>query len=179
MGLDPPRDWIDLQEKVAALFSKVPGCRALLNHNVSGARICNVAVDVYAEFGAESTDPFIMNDTGFIFTVIVECKHWKTRVPQEKVFALKTIVEDVGADRGLLITEAGVQKGAEKYLQSPCNIQALTFAELKVQLQPRYRIKCSKCGSEGLNLPFRPNFDKVHLILCRKCHRDKVQSFTN
>lgn len=43
---------------------------------------------------------------------VIECKYWKSPVPKEKVLALKAIVEDVGADRGILISAAGFQSGA-------------------------------------------------------------------
>jgi Restriction endonuclease len=43
---------------------------------------------------------------------IVECKYWKSAVPKEKVVALKSIVEDTGADRGILVSESGHQSGA-------------------------------------------------------------------
>ena len=43
---------------------------------------------------------------------IVECKFWQRAVPKERVLALKSIVEDVGADRGILVSESGHQSGA-------------------------------------------------------------------
>ena len=42
---------------------------------------------------------------------IVECKFWNRRVPMEKVAALKAIVDAVGADRGLVMSESGFQSG--------------------------------------------------------------------
>ena len=41
-------------------------------------------------------------------------KRWTRRVPKEKVMALKAIVEDLGADRGIIVNEAGFQSGAQK-----------------------------------------------------------------
>ena len=43
---------------------------------------------------------------------MVECKLWKTRVPKEKVLALRSIVDEVGADRGFLLSESDFQSGA-------------------------------------------------------------------
>jgi len=43
---------------------------------------------------------------------IVECKLWARRVPKEKVSALKDIVDDLAADRGLLMSEKWFQSGA-------------------------------------------------------------------
>jgi hypothetical protein len=45
-------------------------------------------------------------------TWLVECKAWSSAVPKEKVFALRTIVEDTGADRGFVMAEKGYQSGA-------------------------------------------------------------------
>ena len=42
---------------------------------------------------------------------IVECKLWKRRVPIEKVDALRSRVINLGADRGLLMSESGFQRG--------------------------------------------------------------------
>ena len=50
---------------------------------------------------------------------VVECKFWNTSaVPIEKVLILKSIVEDVGADRGILISKSGFQSGAIRAAQS-------------------------------------------------------------
>jgi Restriction endonuclease len=43
---------------------------------------------------------------------IVECKYWNKPVPIEKVLALRSLVLDLGADRGLLMSESGFQSGA-------------------------------------------------------------------
>jgi Restriction endonuclease len=43
---------------------------------------------------------------------IIECKFWKHAVPKEKVLVLKSIIEDVGANRGILVSESGHQSGA-------------------------------------------------------------------
>ena len=43
---------------------------------------------------------------------ILECKHWKTCIPKEKVMVLQAIVQDIGADKGFLLSEIGFQSGA-------------------------------------------------------------------
>lgn len=50
--------------------------------------------------------------SGLDLTWIVECKHWQSRVSKLHVLALRQIVEDVGADRGILLAESGFQSGA-------------------------------------------------------------------
>lgn len=49
---------------------------------------------------------------GVAVTWIVECKLWKKRVSKLHVSALKDIVNDLAADRGLLMSEKGFQSGA-------------------------------------------------------------------
>jgi hypothetical protein len=61
---------------------------------------------------------------------VVEAKYWKSNVPKEKVLALRSIVDEVGADKGFLISAKGFQTGAvEAALKT--NIQLVTFDELK------------------------------------------------
>ena len=43
---------------------------------------------------------------------LVECKHWNLPVGKVNVAALAAIVRDVGADRGLLLSDTGFQAGA-------------------------------------------------------------------
>jgi restriction system protein len=35
---------------------------------------------------------------------VIECKSWRRRVPKERLLILRGVVEDVGADRGFLIS---------------------------------------------------------------------------
>jgi len=160
-------NWRDFQEKVAGLFRKIPGCRAFVDYTVNGSRIGKVKVDVLVEFRTQQDRRLGIRGYGFVFKVIVECKCWKKRIPQEKVFALKTIVEDIGAAMGILVTEVGVQSGAEKYLTGAVNLQALTFTELQSFIQGMYVGRCPECGQETLLL-FDP---KGRQAFCRECYR--------
>lgn len=60
----------------------------------------------------------------------IECKCWNTRVPKEKVLVLRELVEDVGADSGILLSRVGFQKGALD-VASTTSIRLLTEAELR------------------------------------------------
>lgn len=120
-----------------------------------------------AEFRTQQERRLGIRGYGFVFKVIVECKYWKKRIPQEKVFALKTIVEDIGAARGIIVTEVGVQSGAEKYLTSAGNLQALTFTQLQFFIQGMYVGRCPECGQETLLL-FDP---KGRQAVCKECYR--------
>jgi restriction system protein len=49
---------------------------------------------------------------GFDVQWLIECKAWASPVSKEKVLALRSIVDDVGADRGFMMAERGYQRGA-------------------------------------------------------------------
>jgi hypothetical protein len=60
----------------------------------------------------------------------VECKLWARKVTKLHVAALARIVEDVGADRGILLCEAGFQPGARK-LAELSNITLTSLADMR------------------------------------------------
>jgi len=67
---------------------------------------------------------------GVKFKWLAECKDWKTNVPKEKVLALQSIVADVGADRGFLLSEQGFQSGAIR-VASNTNVTLTSIADLQ------------------------------------------------
>jgi len=68
---------------------------------------------------------------GFKVIWLVECKHWKRRVSKLHVLALRNIVTDVGADKGILLCESGVQSGSLE-AASLTNVQITSLADLSV-----------------------------------------------
>jgi hypothetical protein len=111
-------EWKTYQEEAARLFREL-GCAVETDVEVRGVRIKHL-VDVsvrFCRFGLQQH-------------WIVECKLWKRSVPKEKVLALRSIVEDVGADRGLLIAEAGHQSGAHAAAEVT-NITLVSLGDLR------------------------------------------------
>lgn len=86
---------------------------------------------------------------GFDFLWLVECKAWKRAVPKEKVLALRSIVDDVGADRGFIMAEGGYQSGA---LQSArfANLVLTSLADLRETLA--YEIGLASLASLDVRL---------------------------
>jgi hypothetical protein len=70
------------------------------------------------------------NHAGFDVLWIVECKAWKRAVPKERVLALRSVVQDIGADRGLLMAESGYQSGALEAAAN-ANVMLTSLADLK------------------------------------------------
>jgi hypothetical protein len=93
-------DWQEYQEQTASVFRSL-GCEADVEALVKGVRTDH-KIDVWVRF----------KRFGLETKWAVECKCWATAVTQEKVMALKAIVDDIGADRGILISTAGFQSGA-------------------------------------------------------------------
>src|ERR1700677_1495793 len=104
-------DWKQYQEEVADFF-RTAGFEATTNFTVRGARSSH-NIDVYV------TGHYV----GFDVVWIVECKQWKKSVSKLHVLALREIVSDLGADRGILVSEAGFQSGA---------IEAATLTNVRV-----------------------------------------------
>lgn len=85
-------DWKELQVAVGELFKSV-GCSAEVDKKIEGAR-GEHCIDVYVQFNMLSVS----------CVWIIECKNWNSNIPKEKVLALQSIVQDVGADKGVLGT---------------------------------------------------------------------------
>ncbi len=95
------QNWREYQEVVAEAFRNL-GCTAEVNKTVFGAR-GHHDVDVYVTF----------EQFGQKCSWIVECKLWsRKKVSKAAVQALYTIVQNTGADRGLIFAEGGFQSGA-------------------------------------------------------------------
>ena len=93
-------DWKDYQEKAANFFCSL-GLEAETDVTIQGARTKH-DVDVLVK----------SHHVGFDVTWIIECKHWKSKVSKLHVLALREIISDTGADRGILLAESGFQSGA-------------------------------------------------------------------
>jgi len=164
-------DWRGFQERVADLFRAIPDCAVSVGKRLHGARIGTVEVDVVARFRGPSYGK--LRRHRFEFVVIIECKFWRTRVPQEKIFALKTVCEDVGAAKGILVSEVGVQKGVTEYLKAPNNIEVFTFNTLRAFAAGKFWGWCAKCGKpDDFWVDPGPRPAK-----CRDCHRAARQAF--
>jgi hypothetical protein len=109
--------WKEYQEKTAEVF-RAAGCNAEVEAIVKGVR-GEHEIDVYVTF----------EQYGIRCVWAVECKCWNKNVPKEKVLALQSIVNDIGADRGILISKTGFQSGAIK-VSSNSNITLTSLEDL-------------------------------------------------
>lgn len=95
-----PESWQDLQELTAKLFMEM-GCMPEVEKGVATAR-GSVEIDVYVQ------DPTYIPP----LILLCECKYWSKRIPKHVVHAFRTVVSDLGANTGYVISKAGFQGGA-------------------------------------------------------------------
>lgn len=115
--------WKQYQRDVAQLFVDL-GFHAETDVTVTGAR------------GPHDVDVVVRTTVAGIDVLwLVECKSWRRKVSRDAVILLHGIVADAGADRGLLMSESGYQRGALAAAQVS-NIGLLSLAQLREMYRP-------------------------------------------
>jgi hypothetical protein len=115
-------DWREYQNQTAELFRSI-GCSAYIEKSVLGVR------------GQHAVDVLVTRTIyGLEHRWVIETKHWRKRVSKLHVIALKGIVEDVGADRGILLSSSGFQGGAISMAERS-NITLSSLDALRVSVQ--------------------------------------------
>ena len=111
--------WKQYQENVAAFFRGL-GFDAQTDVSLKGVRTHH-AIDVLVR----------SSHAGLPLLWAIECKHWNTAVSKLHVLGLREIVSEIGADRGIVLSESGFQSGAiEASYQT--NVHLSSLAQLKV-----------------------------------------------
>ena len=110
--------WKQYQRDVAMFLSSL-GFETKVDERIRGAR-AEHDIDVTARTSI----------AGVRQLWVVECKLWKRPVPKERLLTFRGIVEDVGADRGILFSESGFQSGAKTAAQNT-NISLTSFADFE------------------------------------------------
>jgi hypothetical protein len=141
--------WKDYQEATARYYREL-GLAAQTDAPLEGAR------------GRHKVDVAVRGRrAGVAFLWIVECKHWNRRVDKSVVSNLRDIVQDVGADRGIILSRRGFQSGAPM-LANKSNITLTSLDELQEDTEDEYIeyqcalvIKRCKAVMEGMKFPVR------------------------
>jgi hypothetical protein len=145
-------DWRGYQEEAAEFF-RLLGLSAETDVRLQGVRTTH-DIDVVVK----------SKHVGFEVLWLVECKHWKAPVSKLHVLGLREIVNDLGADRGILLCEAGSQGGAIE-AANLTNVQVTSLASLSIEtrqdvsamrLRELYdRVEQSNDRYWGLDKPYR------------------------
>jgi restriction system protein len=117
------RSWHDYQEEAATFFRDL-GLEATTDETISGAR------------GTHKVDVAVRTKRiGIPQLWIVECKLWRRSVGKLHVLALGNIVQDVGADRGIMLSESGFQAGAIRQAEHS-NVTLTDLSDLRESVGP-------------------------------------------
>lgn len=111
------KEWFEFQEQIRDHFASL-GAEAQTNVRIQGVRTCH-DIDVYVQ----------TRYLGENLVWLVEAKFWRSKIKKEQVLTLRTIVDDIGADRGFIVSMAGFQKGAIDAAKNT-NVKLKTFEEL-------------------------------------------------
>ncbi len=95
-----PKSWRALQSEVAQILSEC-GLKTQIEKEINTAR-GKIKVDIYVKDDTQ-TPPIIY---------LCECKYWERNVPQNIIHSFRSVVENYGANWGLIISKKGFQKGS-------------------------------------------------------------------
>lgn len=112
------KKWYQYQEEIKDYFQSL-GLNAKTNVPIQGIRTTH-NIDVCIDFS------FI----GFDITWLVEAKYWNSKVNKNVVLAFRQILDDIGADKGIIISNIGFQKGAIDTSKNT-NVILRTFEQIK------------------------------------------------
>jgi hypothetical protein len=135
--------WQDYQAEAASFFRSL-GLDAATDVRLVGVRT-NHDIDVVVK----------MHHVGFDVTWLVECKHWRNPVSKLHVLSLRSIVSELGVDRGILLCETGFQSGA---------IEAATLTNVQVTSLEQLR---NSAANEIIAMRLRELFDRVEVCKSR------------
>jgi hypothetical protein len=113
-----PVDWQALQNDVSLILEQC-GFDIEIEKKIKTAR-GEVEIDVYAEEIVK----------GRKYSIVCECKHWKSKVPQSIVHSFRTVINDIGANIGYIISLEGFQSGAFD-ASGLTNIELVTWSQFQ------------------------------------------------
>jgi len=117
-----PDTWQALQTEVAKILADC-GFTVEVEKTIATVR-GEVEIDVYAEEMIK----------GRKHTILCECKHWKSRVPQNVIHGFRTVVADIGANTGYLISMNGFQTGSFSAAELT-NIELVTWEQFQGEFE--------------------------------------------
>lgn len=117
--------WKQLQQKVKNILSECGFTvdEECVPQNARGS----AEIDVYAKVKINNRE----------YSIVVECKHWKNKIPQTVIHGFRTIVSDIGANLGIIITTSNYQSGAYEAVKYT-NIKVLTWDEFQCEFKKQW-----------------------------------------
>lgn len=144
IGKDPK--WKRFEKVVARIHMLIAkGAEVKFDDHIIGRKTGNSRqVDVSIRF----------KQTFYDYLAIVECKDYAGRVPVKEVEAFSKKLEDLGANKGIMVSREGFQDGASKTAAAD-GIELFTLTEVKSDWTKTIK-------AEVLTLPFPTNIEFDH-----------------
>lgn len=120
-----PISWKDLQNRVANILDEC-GYEVEIEKTIQTAR-SQVEIDVFAIEKVDARSSLLL----------VECKNWNSNVPQSVVSNFRTIMADVGANYGIIVSKKGFQSGAYETIRFT-NIELFNWIEFQNSFQQKW-----------------------------------------
>lgn len=116
--INNPENWKDLQNKVGEILSQF-NFKVDIERKVKSIR-SEIEIDVYAEENIDNRR----------YLILCECKMWNSNIPQLYVHGLRTVINDIGANKGYIISTSDFQKGSINSVEST-NVELLNWQEFQ------------------------------------------------
>ena len=113
-----PKNWKSLQNEVGRILEEC-GFSVEVEKKVNTAR-GEAELDVYAEEIVQ----------GRKYSIICECKHWNSNIPQTIIHSFRSVIHDTGANVGYIIAIKGFQSGSFKSADYT-NIELVTWEQFQ------------------------------------------------
>jgi len=120
-----PVDWRDLQNKVSQLLNE-SGIEAEAGKKIEHIR-GTVEIDVFAREIIDNRN----------YDILIECKNWSSNVPQTVIHGFRSVISDIGANIGYIISLKGFQSGAYE-AKKFTNINILTWYEFQKLFEEKW-----------------------------------------
>jgi hypothetical protein len=104
-------------------------------------------------------------------TYVCECKNWARAVSQSAIHSFRTVVSEIGANRGFLISRNGFQAGARKAAEFT-NIELLSWSEFEHLMFDRWIDGITRQLNPLFASAFQPMDNEQDLWKRRECTED-------
>ncbi len=156
VGLDPK--WRKFEKLIAAIHTlRMEGAEVTFDDHIHGRRTsrrrqCDITIRFANAF--------------YSFLLVIDGKDWNGPVPIDEVEAFCTKLEDVGADKGIMVSPHGFQEGAIKAAEA-CRIELFTLTTARTDWTSIVRETIRKCP-----FPSQITFDAPTIASDFKGHVD-------
>jgi hypothetical protein len=140
---EEPSNWKDLEEKTSKFLTEL-------------GYVCEIEKDIETVRGVVNVDVIAISKEVPNTIVICECKCWNNAIPQTVIHSFRTVINDYGANFGIIISKKGFQSGALEGVKNS-TILLFTWSEF----QDYFKSKWIKKKTVEISKITKPLYDYV------------------